>query len=375
MDGVGRSILDGGGPNSLEEAKEEIERLSDALADAEMSALDNTKALESEQKKASKALDELKVLAENYKLIEHKVADTEMKLALTHELHENEQNDAVLKSKEHSLYRSHQALRRALETAAVLIRKAGDEKKAAKDSQQYAELNMTKAQRDVVMLTEIVDKNERLSANIARTKVAEDILVNARDSKERSVVSLARAIDSAITLLRSVINPDIDPAMAKSETDILFERLQIQERDITYLQCELNRLRSQKCETITKTRKGKATKKHPYDTTLYPTAEDKPLRDITTPYDIFKNRLPVREDANEGLLTTGAPSKVASQVIRKRTPYGVFVPGKKVIASTGKKKSSFWPLPSVGGSYPLADTQREIERSKGRINVGFLATV
>ena len=38
--------------------------------------------------------------------------------------------------------------------------KAGDEKKAAKDSQQYAELNMTKAQRDVVMLTEIVPRNQ-----------------------------------------------------------------------------------------------------------------------------------------------------------------------------------------------------------------------
>ena len=364
------------------------------LADGEMAVEDVKIALEAEERKTDALMKGL---------VEERVRTAEVADQLRSSYEVNKENSDAREggggggeegsgkihanNGEDPLLRSQVALTKALDQSCVLIRRAGQDRAniarkltAADSDLRVKELKLEAMQQDL-------DRRDRTTETLARVDLAQDVLVKARSSPRTDSVALMRVVDVAIDLMQGVTHPNkhADP----QGNEVLRAQWEKGERDVQYLQYELNRLRRvlrdkedgwaakerereerrQHRVTMARTvpaglgQRGISTggaggpkKKSPYATQVYAYDENGANKALDELIDLRTEHRKQDQAETDRRRSGQAKTWLKKEHEKKRKGSG----------------RDFWVLPSIGGhsDHPLADLDPEV--TVGRVNVGFL---
>jgi hypothetical protein len=296
---------------------------------------------------------------------------------------------------EDPLLRSQVALTKALDQSCVLIRRAGQDRANIARKLTAADSDLRVKALKLESMQEDLDRRDHTTETLARVGLAQDMLVKARSSPRTDSVALMRVVDVAIDLMQGVMHPNkhADP----EGVEVLRTQWEKGERDVQYLQCELNRLRRvlrDKDDGWTAKEREREERRH-HRATMTRTA----------PASLGQRGITTTGGGSAGTKAAGGP--------KKKSPYATQVFAydengankaldelidlrsehrKQDETETARRRSSqakiwlkkeqdkkrkgsgrdFWVLPSIGGhsDHPLVDLDPEI--TVGRVNVGFL---
>lgn len=288
----------------------------------------------------------------------------------------NKENILMPTEKNDPLLRSQTALTKALDQSCVLIRKAGKERANVTRELAEVESNLRISELKRSQLEEEADRASKTVAMLARVDLSQDLLVQARADKDADTVSLMRTVDLVLGLLQGVTHADkhSDP----KGNEVLLNHWRKSERDVQYLQLELNRqrrmaldkekewkAREAKLRALVKKSKlaeprSSPPKKSPYATAVIDyddEAEDRALAELVE----LRGKIHKEEEAGLAARTTSLGRKLAKEARARRKK------GNKSTAADG-----FWVLPTIGGKsdHPFVDLEPEV--TVGRLNMGFL---